>query len=154
MAVSILSGPAYRAWAQPGTPASAPSSPVSAPPSPVSPSRSFEAIGAFGGQNYTIGVNTAGAGAEQRLLGTRMTPSVFRLLRVSPAAGRFFTEADADEGAPPVVVLSHGFWRERFGAAAAGGIGIGGTMMIDGVEHRIMASRLRICVSRTHRRSA
>ncbi len=61
-------------------------------------------------------MNTAGAGAVQRLRGTSVTPSVFRLLRVSPAAGRFFTDADADEGAPPVVVLSHGFWRDRFGA--------------------------------------
>jgi putative ABC transport system permease protein len=112
-----LSGPAYREWSL------ARSSP-----------RSFEAIGAFGGQDYTVGGNTTGAGPAQRILGTRVTPSVFRLLRVSPAAGRFFADADADEGAPPVVVLSHEFWRTRFGAADA----IGRTLTIDGVERRII----------------
>jgi predicted permease len=109
-----LSGPSYRAWSR--------------------SSRSFEAIGAFSGRDFTVSVNTAGAGAVQRLRGTSVTPSVFRLLRVAPAAGRFFTDADADEGAPPVVVLSHGFWRDRFGAAPT----IGGALMLDGVSHRII----------------
>ena len=76
-------------------------------------------------------MNAADAGGVQRLRGTRVTPSVFRLLRVSPIAGRFFSDADADEGAAPVVVLSQGFWRDT---AAE----IGGRLMLDGVAHRIV----------------
>jgi putative ABC transport system permease protein len=114
-----LSGPAYRAWQQ--------------------SSRSFEAIGAFRGRDHTVGMGTTGAGAVERLHGTAVTPSVFRLLRVSPAAGRFFTDADADEGAPPLVVVSHGFWRSRFGGdAGATSAALGSTLSLNGVAHRII----------------
>jgi predicted permease len=37
-------------------------------------------------------------------------------LGVQPALGRAITDADDNVAAPPVVVLSHFYWRERFGA--------------------------------------
>jgi putative ABC transport system permease protein len=117
-----IAGPTWRAWSK-------------------SP-RSFEAIGAFGGRDFTVSLNAAGAGggAVQRLSSTSLTPSVFRLLRVSPFAGRFFTDADTDQGAPPVVVLSHAFWRNHFAGNRERGASdaIGGTLMLDDVAHRIV----------------
>ena len=40
-------------------------------------------------------------------------------LRVQPSLGRAITDEDDKPGAAPVVVLSHQFWQERFGANPA-----------------------------------
>ncbi len=40
-----------------------------------------------------------------------------RVLGWSPAMGRFITEADCQEGAAPVAVLSHRFWKETLGGS-------------------------------------
>ena len=106
-----LSGPTYLAWSQ--------------------SSATLQDVGAFRSSDYTV----TSPGAAQRLRGTRVTPSVFRLLRVSPAAGRFFSEMDAQEGAHAVVVLAYGIWRDRFGGDPAV---IGKPLTIDGVDHRII----------------
>jgi predicted permease len=106
-----FSGPTYRVWSR--------------------SSATLQDIGAFRGSDYTV----TSAGVAQRLRGTRVTPSLFRLLRVSPVMGRFFSDADADEGAQPVVVLSHSIWRERFGGDPAV---IGKPLTIDGVDHQII----------------
>jgi predicted permease len=46
---------------------------------------------------------------------TEMTPNTFPFLGVQPLRGRVFTEADAQPGAAPVVVIDHGAWIEKFG---------------------------------------
>ena len=107
----VLSSPTYRAWAQSST--------------------SFQDVAAFRGSDYTV----TSAAAAQRLRGTRVTPSLFRVLRVSPLMGRFFSETDADEGAAPVVVLGHSLWRDRFGGDPAV---VGKPLTIDGVSHEII----------------
>jgi predicted permease len=43
---------------------------------------------------------------------------MYDVLGVAPAAGRLFTPADDDRSAPPVAVLSHGYWQRRFGGDA------------------------------------
>jgi len=53
-------------------------------------------------------------GAEQ-VFGARLSPSVFRLLRVAPARGRFFRDEEEQQGRDGVVVLSHTLWQQRFG---------------------------------------
>jgi len=61
--------------------------------------------------------NITGDGAPERVLGGRSTPSIFRVLRVSPILGRVFTEEDG-----PVedkVVLSYGLWKRRYAADPA-----------------------------------
>jgi predicted permease len=55
-----------------------------------------------------------GTGVEQ-LMGARVSPSLFGVLRVAPALGRFFRGEEAQEGHDGVVVLSHALWQERFG---------------------------------------
>jgi putative ABC transport system permease protein len=54
-------------------------------------------------------------GVPQELRGVRATASLFRLLRVPPALGRPFTDAEAEPGAARVIVLSHGLWQTLFG---------------------------------------
>lgn len=108
---TALSGPTYRAWSQSGA--------------------SFQEIAAFRTADYTV---TYADGA-QRLRGTHVTPSIFRLLRVSPVMGRFFNETEANDGASPVVVLGHSLWRDRFAGDSAV---IGDPLTIDGVSHAII----------------
>jgi putative ABC transport system permease protein len=56
-----------------------------------------------------------GQGTPERIRVSRTTSSLVPVLRVAPARGRWFTEAETAPGASPVAVLSHGFWVRRFG---------------------------------------
>ena len=58
-------------------------------------------------------------GLPQELRGMRVTPSLFSLIRVQPAIGRAFSDADAETGAEKVIVLSDGLWRTLFGGDPA-----------------------------------
>lgn len=70
------------------------------------------ALGSFLGATLT-----AADGVPERLGGQIVTSNYFDLLGVYAAVGRTFLAAeDAAPGAPRVVVLSHSFWSERFGA--------------------------------------
>jgi putative ABC transport system permease protein len=70
----------------------------------------FEHVAAFDGSSYIL---TGGAEPE-RIPGTRVSASLFPLLRVNPVIGRSFTPEDDKEGASPVVIISHNFWKQRF----------------------------------------
>jgi putative ABC transport system permease protein len=66
---------------------------------------------------YDFGATTlTGGGTPERIRVSRATPSLATVLRVSPALGRWFTEAEGETGAAPVAVLSHGLWVRRFGS--------------------------------------
>jgi putative ABC transport system permease protein len=48
----------------------------------------------------------------------QITPGFFPLLRVQPALGRWFGDDEIRRGETRLLVLSHGLWRNRFGADA------------------------------------
>jgi len=50
------------------------------------------------------------------VIGSRVTPGVFEFIGTQPALGRTLTPADAEAGAPAVVVLGHSFWRNQLDA--------------------------------------
>ncbi len=69
---------------------------------------------------------TAGSGEPERLAVGRVTPSLLRVLRARPAAGRLFTDDDTGANTGPgvavrsdVVILSDAVWQRRFGGDAA-----------------------------------
>jgi predicted permease len=65
----------------------------------------------------------------------RATDGLLPVLGVSPVRGRWLTAADDRPGAAPVVVLSHGFWRDRFGSDPR----IAGRMLtLDNERHTIV----------------
>jgi hypothetical protein len=68
--------------------------------------------------NYAYQVLESQADSE-RIRGMVATPSLFKLLRVTPALGRTFDEAEGEPGAGPTVILSHALWRNRFAADRA-----------------------------------
>ena len=78
--------------------------------------RAFDAMAVI----RPISVNLTGTGAPDRLVGTYASASVFDLLGVRAAAGRLFTEAEADAAtAQPVAVLTWEAWQARFGGDPA-----------------------------------
>src|SRR5580698_6486582 len=58
-------------------------------------------------------------GTPERVTGMLATPSLFRLLRVSPAYGRAFSDAEGEPGADQKAILSDGLSRRLFGSPQA-----------------------------------
>jgi predicted permease len=54
-------------------------------------------------------------GVSEEIRGMRATPSLFRVLRVEPALGRAFTDAEGEIGAHQKIILSHGLWQRLYG---------------------------------------
>jgi putative ABC transport system permease protein len=54
-------------------------------------------------------------GLSEEIRGMRATPSLFPLMRIPPALGRGFTEADGEIGAEQKIILSHGLWQRLYG---------------------------------------
>ncbi len=86
---------------------------------------SFEALAATRNNSFTM---TGGEHAE-RLIGRRVTWGFFKAIGASPALGRAFVAADDAAGAEPVVIVSHGFWANRFQSDPAA---IGRRIVLDG----------------------
>ena len=74
---------------------------------------SFSGLAAY--QDVALALGSGGE--PERVRGMLVSGNYFRVLGLVPAAGRFFVpEEDRDPSAHPVVVLSHGLWRRRFGS--------------------------------------
>jgi putative ABC transport system permease protein len=80
-------------------------------------------------------VTLTGRGDPERIMVTRATPSLASVLRVSPAIGRWFTEAEGVTGAASVAVLSHGLWVRRFGGDRSI---VGRSIALDGVSTEVI----------------
>jgi predicted permease len=65
----------------------------------------------------TIPDSTSGTGAQKESARVRLVSGeYFSTLRVTPAAGTFFThEVDRARGGSPIAVVSYAFWKERLG---------------------------------------
>jgi predicted permease len=55
----------------------------------------------------------------ERIQANLVTANYFALLGVTPAVGRFFTSEESEQASARVAVLSHAFWRRRFGSDPA-----------------------------------
>ena len=64
-----------------------------------------------------------------RIVAAEVSSGYFGVLRITPALGRDFTEADTRVGAPLAAILTDGFWRRRLGANPTA---VGTTIRIDG----------------------
>jgi predicted permease len=76
-----------------------------------------------------------GGGEAARLVGTRLTPSIFSMLGVHPALGRPLRAEEAVAGADTVIILSHATWQRYFGGTHTV---IGEAAMFDGKPHTIV----------------
>lgn len=71
----------------------------------------FEKLTIYGMASFSMG-----AGNDiQPVLGCRVSASFFDVLGVRPASGRLFSPSEEHPGLDQVAIVSHGFWRRRFG---------------------------------------
>jgi predicted permease len=59
-----------------------------------------------------------GTGVAEQLNGQYMTSDFFETLGVKPMLGRTFTQAEEQPSAEPVVLISEGLWKRKFGASS------------------------------------
>ena len=76
-------------------------------------SRSFASMATYRNEDY----NFVGTSEGERLSGYMISADFFNTLGVAPILGRTFRVDDDQIGAAPVVVLSGGFWKRKFGSS-------------------------------------
>ena len=76
-------------------------------------SGAFVDVAAFSRHSLTL----TGWGDPAEVRTAVVTPEMFSVLNVSPLAGRYLLAGDEGKGVAPVVVLSEGTWRTRFGGS-------------------------------------
>ena len=84
----------------------------------------FVDIAASRQEGYTL----SGLGSAERVSARMTSANFFRVLGVQPALGRDFLDAEEQPNAPPVVIVSDKFWRERMNADAGA---IGRTLLLN-----------------------
>jgi len=74
----------------------------------------FSSVAAYNGP-YERTVGRGDAARQARISGA--TASLFPLLGVTPAFGRFFLDSDEEADATPTAVLAHEYWEREYGAS-------------------------------------
>ncbi|HKG95905.1 MAG TPA: ABC transporter permease, partial [Gemmatimonadaceae bacterium] len=94
--------------------------------------RTFDALAAMAFGSYTY---TSERGDPEALTGARVSANMFDVLGVRPLLGRGFLPGEDEEGAPEVVVLSHGLWQRLFGGDP--GV-VGGKVTLNGTQRTVV----------------
>jgi putative ABC transport system permease protein len=77
----------------------------------------FTDLAALQAGNAPLGVRRVGSQAQvDTRNGEYVSGNFFRTFGVQPWIGRLLTEADDQEGAPPVAVMSYRIWKEKYGS--------------------------------------
>ena len=80
----------------------------------------FTDLAALQAGNAPLGVRRTGSRAQADTRnGEYVSGNFFRTFGVQPWIGRLMTDADDQEGAPPVAVMSYRIWREKYGSDAS-----------------------------------
>ena len=86
----------------------------------------FEEMGVIRGQS----VNLTGGETPERVIGSFITASTFRLLGASAQQGRLFSDLETTvQNKQPLAVISDGFWRSHFGGRVDA---VGQVMILNG----------------------
>ncbi|HKW74222.1 MAG TPA: ABC transporter permease [Terriglobales bacterium] len=93
--------------------------------------QTFSSMGMYRGQDY----NVTGSGEAERLSGYMISADFFSALQVNPTIGRTFRASDDQPGAAPVVILSGGVWKRKFGSSSAV---LGKPLILDGVSYTVV----------------
>ena len=91
----------------------------------------FETLAASAFRSLTIG----GGEEPVRVRSNIVTWDVFPMLGVAPMLGRHFRPDDDAVGAPPVIMLGHGVWEQRFSSDSAI---VGTSVLVDGAPHTVI----------------
>ncbi len=91
----------------------------------------FQDIGAYDGDSLSV----TGAGEPEQVRGLDVTDGTLPILGVKPVLGRLFTREDDSPGSPDTVLLSYGYWHQKFGGASSV---IGRSLVVDGKPREII----------------
>ncbi|HEY7611778.1 MAG TPA: ABC transporter permease [Gemmatimonadales bacterium] len=94
-------------------------------------SRALDGMAAWTDWGFAL----TGQGEPEELSSVRVSANLFHLLGATPALGRGFLPEEETAGRDRVVVLSHGFWVDRFGGDS--GI-LGRALTLDGQPYQIV----------------
>ena len=97
----------------------------------VRDNHSFAAIAGYRGDDLDL----TGMGEPERVPDEMVSASFFPILGVKAALGRTFLASEDQVGAGPVVVISNGLWKRKFGSAPDA---VGKTMTLDGRSYTIV----------------
>ncbi len=75
--------------------------------------RAFEDVAVWSHASLTV----TGQGEPERVRALAVSDAFLTILRVEPALGRGFGREDGLPGAPQRVIVTHGYWQQRLGAA-------------------------------------
>jgi putative ABC transport system permease protein len=76
-----------------------------------------------------LAFNVGGADRPERVGGALVSAEYFRVLGLTPSAGRFFFEGEDTPGRDRVAVISRGLWERRFGGDPSA---LGRSLVVDG----------------------
>jgi len=94
--------------------------------------REFQSLAAYSNGAFNLSDDTS---APQRAPGTRISREAFGLLRMEPVLGRAFVDDEHAPGQGDVILLSHGLWRDRYGADPDI---VGKTVRVDERSHTVV----------------
>jgi predicted permease len=91
----------------------------------------FQDIGAYDADSLSV----TGAGEPEQVRGLDVTDGTLPILGAKPALGRLFTREDDSPNSPDTVLLSYGYWQQKFGGASSV---IGRSVTVDGKPREII----------------
>jgi predicted permease len=94
-------------------------------------STTFQDIGMYDGDSLSV----TGVGEPEQVRGLDVSDGTLPILGVKPALGRLFTREDDSPAAPDTVLLSYGYWQQKFGGASSV---IGRSITVDGKPREII----------------
>jgi len=93
--------------------------------------RSFSALAAYWADDF----NLTGMGEAERVPAEMISASFFPLLGVKPVIGRAFRPEEDQVGAAPVVLISQGLWKRKFGSSPEA---LGKSLTLNGTAYTIV----------------
>ena len=93
--------------------------------------QAFSHIAAITSESF----NLTGVDEPERVVGYRVSASIFQVLRVEAALGRTFLPDEDQPGQDNVVILNHSLWQRRFGADPSV---IGKTLTLNGRSYTVV----------------
>jgi predicted permease len=97
----------------------------------VRDNRSFSALAAYRGDDF----NLTGMGEPERVTAEMISASFFPLLGVKTVIGRSFLPEEDQVGAAPVVLISGGLWKRKFGSAPDA---VGKSLTLNGTVYTVV----------------
>ncbi len=97
----------------------------------VRDNRSFSSLAAYRSDSFTL----TGMGEPERVAADMISANFFPVLGVKPVIGRTFLTEEDQLGATPVVLISEGFWKRRFGSSPEA---LGKSLTLNGTAYTIV----------------